>query len=98
MGAAAAVAPGLVLAQVAAADAPENSTSREYGRGWTCNVGYREAADRCQRIVVPANAHLAGNSYGRGWECDRSYRLTEEMCLASADACVPRRLGRRLEM
>ena len=48
---------------------PENATSQSYGKGWTCNPGFRESDQACSEIVAPANAFLNDRSYGPGWEC-----------------------------
>ncbi|MEL6757985.1 MAG: hypothetical protein AAFP81_16260, partial [Pseudomonadota bacterium] len=47
---------------------PENASPQSYGKGWTCNPGFRESDQVCDEIVAPANAFLNDRSYGPGWE------------------------------
>lgn len=85
------IASGLValMLQTAAAQnlssapgSPENSSSKPYGSGWSCDSGFREERSACIAITVPDNAYLTGGVYGRGWECDFGFFLASERCHA----------------
>jgi hypothetical protein len=62
---------GVPPIQVQEASTPNNSTSKNYGRGWDCDIGYRESDGSCNAVDVPDNAYATGKSYGSGWECLR---------------------------
>jgi hypothetical protein len=66
----------------AAETLPANAVTSRYGSGWDCLSGFQRIADRCARIIVPANAYL-DESFGSGWRCDRGFQLSQ------AAACIP---------
>ena len=58
---------------------PENASSQSYGKGWTCNSGFREAEDACKEIVPPEYAFLNDRAFGPGWDCLRGYKTSSDM-------------------
>ena len=48
---------------------PDNALASRYGTGWECMTGFERIANRCARVVVPANAYL--DASGDRWRCDR---------------------------
>ncbi len=52
------------------------------GDRWHCSRGFLKIDDRCQEIVVPANAYLVATSYGSAWECKRGFEALDDLCVA----------------
>ena len=52
---------------------PENSSSKSYGSGWACDIGYRATSTECEKVVVPPHGYATDTAYGRGWECEYGY-------------------------
>lgn len=73
---------GAALSQDAAVAVPDHAAPIEYGKGWECNQGYRDAGNSCDAIVVPENAYPTYAMYGTGWKCERGYRATADTCTA----------------
>jgi len=69
---ASAFSPG-ALAQ---SSVPENATPT-FGGGWTCDLGYRRVANRCEKVAVPPNASA---TFAGGWTCDLGYRRVADRC------------------
>ena len=67
--------------QTRGSDAPENSSPRPYGSGWTCDSGFREVQGKCDAIRLPENAHLTGAAYGTGWDCNHGFERSGDSCL-----------------
>jgi len=72
--------PDTVSAQPLSGNAPPNSHSHPYGRGWECDWGYREDDGLCIAIEVPANAFVS--PLGISWECRRGFRQANDACVA----------------
>ena len=67
----------LSLAQPAIAQTmpmPENASPKNYGDGWSCDIGYRIDGDLCAEISIPPNAYKTNRTYGAGWECVHGFR------------------------
>ena len=73
---------GVVLSQDAMVVLPKHSTPLDYGKGWQCNRGFRDAGDSCDPVVVPENGYPTNAMYGTGWKCSRGYRPDREKCIA----------------
>ena len=65
-------------AQSAKLPVPENASSKSYGDGWECNIGYRLNGETCLSVVVPENAFETKRRYGSGWECLHGFRQSDE--------------------
>lgn len=68
-------------AELIEAAAPANSVAQPYGKMWRCKAGFQEVdAGICNKIVLPENAYVNGNTYGSGWSCTRGYTIVENRC------------------
>ena len=72
---------GHVFAQGRFAEIPENASAKQYGSGWVCDRGYREASGACIAVKVPVDAYATDSSYGRAWECNWGFRRVNETCM-----------------
>ena len=71
------------FAQTASQPMPENASTKSYGDGWECNIGFRLNENACVAVIVPQNAYNTNRSYGSGWECLHGFRRTDEpACVA----------------
>ncbi len=62
---------------------PENASTKSYGDGWECDIGFRLNEKACVAVIVPQNAYDTNRSYGSGWECLHGFRITDETeCVA----------------
>lgn len=64
---------------------PENASSKSYGDGWDCNIGFRLNENACIAVTVPRNAYDINRSYGSGWECLHGFRGTDEAACVAVD-------------
>ncbi len=73
------------LAQNSAQPMPENASTRSYGDGWECDIGFRLNEKACLAVNVPQNAYETKRSYGSGWGCLHGFRKSDmETCVAVA--------------
>ena len=72
----------VAVSEDAAVAAPKHATPINYGKGWECKQGFRDAGDSCDPVVVPENAYPTNAMYGKGWKCERGYLETEGECVA----------------
>ncbi|KHQ51291.1 hypothetical protein OA50_04072 [Mameliella alba] len=73
---------GPALAQVGTGPVPAHATTRSYGDGWTCDLGFQLTDGACVKLTLPANAYATGRSYGPGWSCLRGYAPSDTACIA----------------
>ena len=73
---------GVVLSQDAPVVLPNHAAPINYGKGWECKPGFRDAGDSCDPVVVPENAYPTNAMYGTGWKCERGYLESKGECAA----------------
>ena len=73
---------GLAISQGTAAAVPSHATPINYGKGWQCEQGFRDAGNSCDPVVVPENAFPTYATYGTGWKCERGFLETKGECVA----------------
>ncbi len=66
--------------QLLADEIPPNSKPNPYGKGWTCNSGYKQSGGKCIAVEMPENAKL--DYTGHGWTCNSGYKQSGGKCIA----------------
>ena len=50
---------------------PAHGHLTDTGDSWECDLGFRQDAQSCDAVVVPAHAFATYQQYDTGWACDR---------------------------